>query len=444
MRRILLVEDDDQFRRAMAMSLKDQKYEVIEAANGKVAREICGTQKFDLVISDVQMPFLDGVELLEWIKKNCPMPFVLMTAFTNLLETKTAFELGADDFLAKPFSQADLRQVLLKLFGPKQPESQSVAEVEVQFCKVSIDEFVSRPRIDFDVYVRLSARKYVKIGHAGDEIPRERIEGYKQKGQKHLYIRREDFSKLVDFNLELSKVIAKNDKIQFEKKMNFMKYTGEVILEKAFVAGVDQESYGEAQEMLVSTVNVMSELPEHLELLNVLNDHSDWIYAHSVGTAMFSLMLARKMGFTTANTYFKLGMAGIFHDVGYKEIPREILEKPRPLLTQSERTLIETHVTRSYEILSCLRTIPSDVMEIVYQHHEDILGQGYPRRLEKLKLHPLAKIVQVADQFAMVAIKGPHHAGMSGKNAVSYLTEIHKDKFEKDVLVALHSIFTAA
>jgi response regulator RpfG family c-di-GMP phosphodiesterase len=443
MHRILLVEDDDQFRRAMVMSLKDLKYEVIEAANGKVAREICGTQKFDVVISDVQMPFLDGVELLDWIKKNNPMPFVLMTAFTNILETKTAYELGAEDFLAKPFRQIELKMILDKILRPPSKNAPELGEAESLFCRVSIDEFVSRPKIDFDVYIRLSPNKFIRIGHAGDEIPRDRIENYKQKGQKHLHIRREDFTKLVDFNLELSRVVVKHEQVNVEKKINFMKYTGEVILEKAFVAGVDEESYGEAKEMLVSTVNVMTEIPEHLELLNVLNEHSDWIYAHSVGTAMFSLMIARRMGHTTAGTYFKLGMAGLFHEIGYKEIPREILEKPRPLLSQSERALIESHVTRSYEILSCLRTVPSDVMEIVYQHHEDVLGQGYPRRLEKHRLHPLAKIFQVADQFADVAIKGPHHAGMSGKKAAAYITDLYEDKFDKDSLKALHSVFTA-
>jgi response regulator RpfG family c-di-GMP phosphodiesterase len=441
MKKLLVVEDDQFFREAMVKYLREHNYEVMEAANGKVARDICGLQKFDLILSDIQMPFLDGIELLKWVKSTHPTPFVLMTGFSNLLETQTAYQLGADEFLTKPFQNTELHMVIRGLLSPEKKNVVGGDNLDEVFCKVSIDEFVSKSIIEFDVFVRLSEKKYVKIGVAGDRIPVERIASYQEKGISYLHIRREDFPKLVSFNLELSKVVAKSSDVSLEKKINFMKYTGEVILEKAFVQGVDKESFSQAQDMLVTTVNMLTDSPEHLGLLEVLNAHSDWIYAHSIASSMFSMMIARRMGFTASQVFFKLGMAGLYHEIGYKEIPCEILEKSRPLLSQAERSMIETHVSRSREILSLVRGTPPDVIEIVYQQHEDILGQGYPRRLDKNRIHPLAKIFQVADQFAEFAIKGPHHLGMDGPAAVAHIENFCADKYDKQVVRALRSIF---
>lgn len=443
-KKILIVEDDDYFRDALGTFLQGRGFSVTAAPNGKVARDICGLQEFDLILSDVQMPYLDGVELLKWIKANRPTPFVLMTGFSNLLEAQTAFDLGASEFIPKPFKNAELFAIIDHVVFPEKPKLDPVSQNTDQYCKVSIEEFVAKPRIDFDVYVKLSEQKMVKIGHAGGEIPIDRIQMYKEKGLKHLFIRQEDFKKLVNFNIAVSRVLAQNDAVSSEKKLNFMRYTSEVILEKAFVQGVDTELYSDAKDVLGATISVVSENSEQVDLLDVLNSHSDWIYAHSIAAGMFAMMIARKMGHTSSQTFFKLGMCGLFHEVGYKEIPRAIVDKPRPLLTQSERSLIETHVARSKEILAFIKGVPNDVTDIIYQHHEDNLGQGFPRRLGKNEIHPLAKIFIVADLFADIAVKGPQYSGLTGLAAAKHVETHWGDRVDKEVLAALRSIFYKA
>ena len=72
-KRILVVEDDDFFREAISDLLK-KNYDVNVAPNGKAAIEQLSLQDFDLVLTDIQMPMLTGLELLEWSKKNKPLP----------------------------------------------------------------------------------------------------------------------------------------------------------------------------------------------------------------------------------------------------------------------------------------------------------------------------------------------------------------------------------
>ena len=138
---ILVVEDDHFFREAICDVLK-KKYTVLEAPNGKVATEILSLSDFDLVLSDIQMPGLTGLELLEWSKKNKPVPFVIMTGFSMVLETQTAYELGATGFIAKPFKNAELIAVLEGILSAPSPAVAAVSE-KLEFCKVSIDVKIS-------------------------------------------------------------------------------------------------------------------------------------------------------------------------------------------------------------------------------------------------------------------------------------------------------------
>jgi CheY-like chemotaxis protein len=104
---ILLVEDDPDLREAI-YDLLSRKYTVTQAENGKVGQELLEVEHFDLVISDAQMPQMNGVDLLRWIKKEKPTPFILMTGYSDLLETQSIFSLNIDNFIIKPFQNIDL------------------------------------------------------------------------------------------------------------------------------------------------------------------------------------------------------------------------------------------------------------------------------------------------------------------------------------------------
>jgi len=437
-KKILVVEDDQFFREAICDVLK-KKYDIQEAPNGKVAIELLTLREFDLVLSDIQMPMLTGLELLEWSKKNKPVPFIIMTGFSMVLETKTAFELGATGFIAKPFKNAELIAVIDGILDIQSGAPAPVKE-KLEFCKVSIDEFVARPRIDYDVYIKLSENKSVKLANKGEEIPTDRVKYYKEKGIKHLHILKEDFAKLVDFNMNVTKIIKDRSDVSTEKKINFIKYTGEVLLEKVFVVGVDKHSFDDAQTFLNLSIDVISESDEHVNLLTLLNTHSDHVYAHSLGVALYSVMVAKKMFFESNSVLFKLMTAGLYHDIGKKEIDRTILEKPRHLLNKEERRIFESHVVRGQEILMKISGVSEDVAHLVFEHHEDMAGQGYPFNKKRNELHPLSKILQAVNIFMELTLTSEEGKGMNGINAVNYMEKIYANRVDMAVLNAIRGI----
>jgi response regulator RpfG family c-di-GMP phosphodiesterase len=444
--KILVVEDNDFFREAISDLLTENKFKVFQAPNGRSAKDLIAMQNFDLVLTDIQMPGLTGIELLAWSKTHKPVPFIMMTGFSLLLETKTAYELGAVDFLAKPFNDSDLLAKIRLALKPKGGGAELVEntkETTIEYGKVSIDEFIARPKADFDVFIKLSEEKYIKVITEGESIESKRVSHYKEKGVKYLHIKKSDFGKLLRFNLDISKMITKSQGISVEKKANFMKYTGEVILEKAFVKGLDRESFKEAQAYLTNSIELIADSGEMLDLLGVLNSHTDWVYAHSLGVAMYSVMMTQKLGYESSQTLFKLSMAGMFHNIGEKEIDREILEKPRHLLSAAERKVLESHVSRGKDILLAIKGIPEDIVQIVYEHHEDSIGQGYPNAKTKRDSHPLSPILQVANLFVEQALKGPHYKGKTGLEAIQHIEKMYQDRFDPKCIQALKSCFSA-
>jgi putative nucleotidyltransferase with HDIG domain len=442
-KKILIVEDDEFFRETLFDVLKD-KYKVYQAPNGKSACEILSIQPVDAVVSDIQMPGFSGIELLEWCKKNKPVPFVMMTGFSTLLETKSAFDLGAKGFISKPFKIEDLITCLEDILPAEKVEGSSKTEKPiVEYCKVSIDEFVTKPRIDFDVYIKLSETNIVRIANKNQELPRAQLNQYKAKGVKFLYILKEDFSKLVQFNLDLVSIMKDRDEISQTKKVSFIKYTGEVILERTFVDGIDKENLAEVSSFIKLTVGTAAEAKENFDLLGILSAHSDQIYAHSLGVSMYSVLIAKKMGFESNLTLFKLGMAGLFHDIGKKEIDKEILLKPRHLVSKDERQLIESHVVRGYEILSGMKSMSSDVTQMVFEHHEDMQGLGYPLGKSRKEQHPLSKILQLANIFVdHVTLTKNENKPVVAEAIINYIEKVYGARVDADALKALRIVFS--
>ena len=117
-RTILIVDDDPAVREVLEEYLGDLGYRVLVADSGKAAIDVMTTSPPDLVLSDVSMPGLDGIQLCAWIKRSESLrltPVVLLTAQSELNARVTGLEAGADDFFAKPFEFVELRARITSL-----------------------------------------------------------------------------------------------------------------------------------------------------------------------------------------------------------------------------------------------------------------------------------------------------------------------------------------
>ena len=113
--KILVVEDDPNLREAIVDSLMMKGHQVHEVCNGVEAVKVIAQTSLDIVLSDINMPQMDGLQLLAHVKKNQPwLPMILMTAYGDVGQAVKAMQLGANDYLMKPFEVQELLSLLNK------------------------------------------------------------------------------------------------------------------------------------------------------------------------------------------------------------------------------------------------------------------------------------------------------------------------------------------
>lgn len=106
--RILVVDDDPPSVKMISFLLREEGYEVVSADNGESALELLDREAPDLVILDVMMPHLDGFEVCRRIRQKQDVPVIFLSAKGETVDKVAGLELGADDYLAKPFEPAEL------------------------------------------------------------------------------------------------------------------------------------------------------------------------------------------------------------------------------------------------------------------------------------------------------------------------------------------------
>ncbi len=105
---ILIAEDDPRLRKVTRRALELEGYCVQSAADGRQALALCAGRPFDLVILDAMMPEIDGFEVATRLRAASPVPILFVTACTAATDRRRAFAAGANDYLTKPFSAAEL------------------------------------------------------------------------------------------------------------------------------------------------------------------------------------------------------------------------------------------------------------------------------------------------------------------------------------------------
>jgi two-component system chemotaxis response regulator CheY len=123
---VLIVEDDSATRRLYRFLLSNGGYTVLEAEDGMIALEHMARQRCDLVITDMNMPRMDGMELIRHLKRDYAGTYViLITAFGTPDTEKQAARIGADEYLAKPFDFDELEHRVKRFFTTRE---QALAE----------------------------------------------------------------------------------------------------------------------------------------------------------------------------------------------------------------------------------------------------------------------------------------------------------------------------
>ena len=156
--KILVVDDDENISEVLKMYLQSSGYDIRVAADGKAAQEVFVDYKPDLVLLDIMLPYIDGVDVLKWIRKDYDTPVIMLTAKGDTFDKVLGLELGADDYMVKPFDFRELNariKVLLKRVSGNVPELPQ----ELVYADLRID--LQRKDVERNsISIKLSPKEY--------------------------------------------------------------------------------------------------------------------------------------------------------------------------------------------------------------------------------------------------------------------------------------------
>ena len=165
-RRLLLIEDDATLRQALGFNLTREGYEVSTAADGVAGLELGRSPRLDLILLDVMLPGMSGVEVLRVLRREgVSTPVIILSAKGDEIDRVVGLKVGADDYVAKPFSRPELlARIEAVLRRERRGSNESEQREELAFGNVRID--VARREVSVDGEpIHLTTKEFDLLAH---------------------------------------------------------------------------------------------------------------------------------------------------------------------------------------------------------------------------------------------------------------------------------------
>jgi two-component system alkaline phosphatase synthesis response regulator PhoP len=166
-RRLLLVEDDTTLRQALAFNLTREGYEVAAVGDGEAALEAARNERLDLVLLDVMLPGMSGVEVLRVLRRDgVSTPIIILSAKGGEIDRVVGLKIGADDYITKPFSRPELLARIEAVLrrGRRESRDQGERQERLQLDHIEIDVARREVRIDGEP-VHLTTKEFDLLAH---------------------------------------------------------------------------------------------------------------------------------------------------------------------------------------------------------------------------------------------------------------------------------------
>lgn len=157
MQKILIVEDEEKIARFVELELKHEGYAVDKATDGRTGLELAERGGYDLILLDIMLPGINGIEILRRVRKNSQVPVIMLTARDAVMDKVSGLDMGADDYITKPFA---IEELLARIRVTLRKNSNSKTKYDViSCCGITLDS--NRFKVTYNgVPVELTAKEF--------------------------------------------------------------------------------------------------------------------------------------------------------------------------------------------------------------------------------------------------------------------------------------------
>lgn len=426
--RILIVDDSAVVRSVLSKELLRSGVEVTQAENGQQALDIALCKEFDLIITDVEMPVMDGIELCRKLKSNPRTgrtPIVILSSLDSEDDIKRGYKAGASTYITKTQAKESL-----------------IETIETALHKSTFQRGRMILVVDDSSTVRKLVEKGLKeVGFkvAKAENGRAALESLRNEKPDLILsdidmpeMNGEVFCEKVHADPVLAAipfvVMSANNNRPIMRRM--LQLGADAYLVKPF--NVDQLVIT-VEKLLSDKLLILHKEKERLEneqrlilatitsLCCALEARDSYTRGHSEAVSAIATKIATHMGMVPEEIELvKLG--GKLHDIGKIGVVDSVLLKPGKL-SHEEFNIIKRHPVIGADIL---RPAPSltKILPIVLHHHERIDGKGYPDGLTGENIPLWARIMAVGDTYHALTSDRPYRKGMPVEKALQLIEEV--------------------
>ncbi len=492
--KIMLVDDDDSVRDAISEILSRKGWRVNDFSSAERALADLRSDNYDVVLADINMPGLSGIDFLQMAKQTAPdVPVVMITGYPTIDRAVEAMKIGAVDFLPKPFKAEELEIAVRKAaneahvirahrasmpaidhraIGSMPEIARKRLEDKIRDLSIlhtiseTIDEASDKERIfrktmDLAQIIMGAEKAFIMVveENNGELVVRassgydsDSVEGLRFSSDAEPFksvIKNRCYSYMVAEDDGLSPLVADNRDGRKSILLAPMLMNREVVVVLG-LAGKDEQS-GFSNDSVALLLNLTAKASLKLEnialydnifgsiiaalnsLINALDARDTYTKDHSKRVTAYAVKIAETLG-CAQDVIDSISFAGPLHDIGKIAVRDEVLLK-RGVFTEEEKQIMKTHVVRGEEILRPLNLLTSEKAVVLY-HHERWDGEGYPNRLKGNDIPLAARIFSVADTFDAMTSSRPYRTALSFEVSMEEIVRCGGTQFDPAVVEA--------
>ena len=442
--RVLAVDDNASLLRFLVSAFTANGCAVTAAPTAERALELIGTEDFDLVVSDIKMPGLTGLDLLRAVKGRQPAtPVVLITGAPSVNSAVFGLRHGAYDYLPKPFSIKEVQQLVERVRADREkwngqaPLPAGLAE-ELSRRQVSVEMLfrigdlalqTQEPRVFVEKVLQFTGESLRNDGAL--MLLRDEHGGFTtiQQGDPAVV---DEVRALLQANFD--RVLSQCGR----EALVLSRPGGRVEAAAAMIPGVGQSlgvlcigrlvstgaflpderdvviGFAQATAVALQKLVLREDHERNLvdtitAFVNAIESKDPYLKGHSARVALYATEIACVMKLDDEMVQV-VSRGAMLHDLGKLSIMDTILRKPERL-TEEEFTLIKAHPVVGDRILKPLRFLAREACAVRH-HHERYDGTGYPDGLSGENIPLVARIVTVADVFDAVTSNRPYRTAL--------------------------------
>jgi response regulator RpfG family c-di-GMP phosphodiesterase len=427
-RRILIVDDSAVFRTSMKKILESKNDEIVLAEDGQEGLDLALKGKFDIVVSDIDMPKINGIDLCRSLKNTAATqgtPVVMVSTFDSDSDVDKGFQAGAAAYLSKYEIQNRLRETVDSVLSKSEFKSNRLVMV-VDDSKVIL-RIVEKGLAEAGFKV-ITAENGKKALDLLDDIRPDLILTDIEMPDINGF----EFCQTIHMNPELSSlpIVAMSTKTDRGYMKRMLQNGASAYLCKPFnvdelVILVEKLLSDQFHMLLMERERLDSErnlmIASITSLITALEARDNYTKGHSeaVGRIVSGMLGKTGAGQKEIET---VTIGGRLHDIGKIGVRDEILLKPGRL-TDKEFAHIKKHPVIGANIIKSIPSF-SDVIPIVLSHHERIDGKGYPQGLKGDDIHLWARMTAVADTYHSLTSDRPYRKGMAQDKAFQIIEDV--------------------